>query len=78
MEQLLILVIVLNSASGFLRLLLTGSKVSACKSEKRNNRVTGKGKQGYYLHRKILFQTITIITKFGFERYILTKNKEKY
>ena len=51
MEQLRIFIIVLSSASGFLRFLLTGFKICACRSEERNNRETGKGKQGYYFHR---------------------------
>ena len=64
----------------FLRFLLTGSKISACTSEKRNNRATGKRKQGYYFHRKMkyLFQTIIVIIKFSFKRYISTRNEEKY
>ena len=63
----------------FLHFLLTGSKITACRSENRNNRATGKGKQGYYFYKKMkyLIQTTTVIIKFGFERYILTKNKEK-
>ena len=52
----------------FLRFLLTGSKVSAYRSEKRSNRATGKGKQGHYFHRKMkyLFQPIIVIIKSGF------------
>ena len=44
MDQLRILVIVLNSASGFLRVFLTGFKISACRPEDRFNRGTGKEK----------------------------------
>ena len=61
----------------FFCFLLTSS--CDCRSEKCNNRATGKGKQRYYFHRKMkyLFQIITVIIKFGFERYILRKNKVK-
>ena len=49
-------------------------------SEKRNSRATGKRKQGYYFHRKMkyLFQTKTVIIKFGFARYIFTRNNGIY
>ena len=47
MDQLRIFIIVLDFASGFLRFF--GFKISACRSEERNNRVKVKGKQGYYL-----------------------------
>ena len=79
MDQLQISVTAPNSASGFLHFLLIGSTISACRAEKRNKRATGKGDQEY-LHRKMkhVFQTITFIIKIGFERYILTKNKENY
>ena len=55
----------------FLRFLLIGFKISAEWSEERNNRATGRGKQGYYFHRKIkyLFQTVTVTINSGFERY---------
>ena len=42
MDQLPIFVTVLNSESGFLRFLLTASKISACRPGERNNRTTGK------------------------------------
>ena len=59
MDQLCIFVIVLNSTNGFFfSFILTCSKISACRSEEHNNRATGKGKQGFYFHRKMkyLFQ----------------------
>ena len=76
MDQRRIFVIAVNSASVFFfRFLLIGSKISACRSEESNNRATGKGKQGYYFHRKMkyLFQTITVIIKIDFERCINKK-----
>ena len=51
MDQLPIFVTVLNSASGFLRFLLTASKIRPCRSGERNNRTTGKKKLGYYFPR---------------------------
>ena len=51
MDQLPIFVTVLYSASGFLRFLLTVSKISACGSGGRNNRTTGKEELGYYFAR---------------------------
>ena len=44
MDQQRIFVIVLNSVSVFFRLLLTGFKISASRSEERNNRAFGKRK----------------------------------
>ena len=71
MDQLRTFVIALKSASAFLRFLLTDCKISACRSEERINRGTGKKKQEYSFHRqmKCLFQTITVTNKSGFERY---------
>ena len=42
MDQLLIFVIILNSASDFSCFLLTGFKISVCRSEERNNRGMSK------------------------------------
>ena len=44
MDELRIFVIFLNSAIGFLRFLLTEFKISACRSEERYKRATGKEK----------------------------------
>ena len=62
----------------FLRFLLTSSKISACRSEERNSRAAGKGKQGFYFHRKMKYsyQTIAVIIKFGLEQYINKKQRK--
>ena len=64
----------------FLHFLLIGFKVSVEWSEERNNRATGKGKQGYYFHRKMkcLFQTVTVTVKSGFEQYSDKQFYKKY
>ena len=62
----------------FSRFLLTCLKSSAFRPGERNNRATGKEKQGYYFDRKIncLFQIITATIKSGFERYINKKYRK--
>ena len=52
MNQLCLIAIVLNLASVFLfAFFLTGFKISAFRSEERNNSAKGKEKQEYYFHR---------------------------
>ena len=48
-------------------------------SEERNNRETGRGKQGYYFHRKmnVYFKQYLLPQNLVLNN-ILTKNKDKY
>ena len=71
MNQLQIFVIVLNSAF-FSCFVLTGSKISPCRSEERN-RETGKEKQEDYFQKKMKCVFQRVITNFDFERYINKK-----
>ena len=55
----------------FLRFLLTGFKISACRSEEHNNRAKGKGETGILFSKvdEMFIHQTTVAIKSGFEQY---------